>query len=110
MKLLFDHNLSPYLVERLAGLYPGSAHPLAVGLERAADTESWSYARKYEFTIVTRDADYAEFSVLQTAPPKVIWLRMGNRSTSQIETALRASCEAIAEFHTDPTGFVLALL
>jgi predicted nuclease of predicted toxin-antitoxin system len=37
MKLLFDQNLSPRLVERLSDLYPDSVHVQAVGLDRALD-------------------------------------------------------------------------
>ena len=32
MKLLFDQNLSPKLVNRLADLFPGSGHVQSVGL------------------------------------------------------------------------------
>jgi len=38
--LLFDQNLSPRLVERLADLLP-STHVSLVGLERASDQELW---------------------------------------------------------------------
>ncbi|HMU43268.1 MAG TPA: DUF5615 family PIN-like protein [Ignavibacteriaceae bacterium] len=34
MKLLFDQNLSPKLVESLKGLYSGSIHVQEVGLEK----------------------------------------------------------------------------
>jgi predicted nuclease of predicted toxin-antitoxin system len=37
LKLLFDQNLSPGLVERLADLYPGSTHVYSMGLDRASD-------------------------------------------------------------------------
>ncbi|MGK7942688.1 MAG: DUF5615 family PIN-like protein, partial [Crocosphaera sp.] len=33
MKLLFDHNLSPSLVNRLADLYPNSNHLYLMGLD-----------------------------------------------------------------------------
>jgi predicted nuclease of predicted toxin-antitoxin system len=37
MKLLFDQNLSPRLVERLASIYPGSSHVEKVGLGKELD-------------------------------------------------------------------------
>ena len=37
MKLLFDQNLSPKLVHRLADLFPDSSHVQLVGLDRAGD-------------------------------------------------------------------------
>ena len=109
MKLLFDENLSPYLVERLADLYPDCVHVREVGLERAPDEAVWNYARANAFTIVTQDADFGEMSVLLDSPPKVIWLRRGNCSSSEIETILRAHYEAIVAFHNDPQEAVLAL-
>ena len=109
MKLLLDENLSPYLVERLADLYPDCVHVREVGLERAPDEAVWNYARANAFTIVTQDADFGEMSVLLDSPPKVIWLRRGNCSSSEIETILRAQYEAIVAFHNDPQEAVLAL-
>jgi hypothetical protein len=37
MKLLFDHNLSPSLVNLLRDLYPDSIHLYTLGLERVQD-------------------------------------------------------------------------
>lgn len=42
MRLLFDHNLSPRLVHRLADLYPSTSHVLLVGLDRASDLTVWT--------------------------------------------------------------------
>jgi predicted nuclease of predicted toxin-antitoxin system len=53
VKLLFDENLSPRLVVRLADLYPDSVHVRDVGLERAKDEAAWSYARENDLMIVT---------------------------------------------------------
>lgn len=109
MKLLFDENLSPRLVELLTDLYPGCAHVKGVGLERASDETVWNYARTNAFPIVTQDADFGEMSVLLDSPPKVIWLRRGNCSTGEIETILRARYDAVVAFHNDPEEAVLAL-
>jgi len=57
MKLLFDHNLSPRLVNRLADVYPSSQHIFLLGLEQAEERVVWEYARQYEFVLVTRDSD-----------------------------------------------------
>ncbi len=45
MKLLFDQNLSPRLVHRLADLYPNSTHVADVSLDRAFDKDIWTYAQ-----------------------------------------------------------------
>ena len=59
MKLLFDANLSPKLVTRLAELFPGLAHVFDTGLGRLTpDTAIWDYAAQNGFTIVTADSDF----------------------------------------------------
>jgi predicted nuclease of predicted toxin-antitoxin system len=79
--LVFDHNLSPKLVDRLNDLYPSSTHVDYVGLGTATDAEVWSFAHVNDLMIVTKDADFSELIVLRGFPPKVIWIRRGNCST-----------------------------
>nr|WP_226889122.1 DUF5615 family PIN-like protein [Nostoc sp. MG11] len=54
MKLLFDHNLSPRLVDQLADIYPNSQHLFLIGLDKADDQSVWEYARQSGFTVVTK--------------------------------------------------------
>lgn len=103
MRLLFDHNLSPRLPRRLDTLFPGSAHVAEADLERVSDLEVWTYARVNGFAIVTKDSDFGDLSVVQGFPPKVIWLRLGNCTTREVEAALRAARGAITAFLNDPT-------
>ena len=109
MKLLFDHNLSPRLVNRLADIYPDSQHIFLLGLEQAEDRVVWEYAREYEFVLVTRDTDFNELSVLRGFPPKVIWIRRGNCATHQIEEILRIHLEDIRAWISNPRLGVLTL-
>jgi predicted nuclease of predicted toxin-antitoxin system len=44
MKLLFDHNLSPRLVDRLADLFPGSTHLYTLDMDRDEDRQVWIYS------------------------------------------------------------------
>ena len=60
MKLLFDHNLPPLLVSRLADLFPHSQHVFVLGLDRAGDWEIREYARQSGYLIVTKDADFSD--------------------------------------------------
>jgi len=89
VKLLFDQNLSPSLVDSLADIYPESVHVQSVGLDRADDKAVWEFARRHNLVIVTKDADFQESSLISGAPPKVVWIRRGNCSTSEIESILR---------------------
>ncbi|MBW4581400.1 MAG: DUF5615 family PIN-like protein [Tildeniella nuda ZEHNDER 1965/U140] len=109
MKLLFDQNLSPRLVNRLSDLYPASQHVFFIGLDQAGDHTLWEYANQNDFTVVTRDSDFSELNILRGFPPKVIWIRRGNCSTNQIEEMLRSHNKNIKQFHEDPNLGVLAL-
>jgi predicted nuclease of predicted toxin-antitoxin system len=109
LKLLLDHNLSHKLVARLADLYPGSTQTRLLGYARASDPEIWFHARTHGFVIVSKDDDFPELAVLRGAPPKVIWLRIGNCSSAAVERLLRANHEAIEAFLADPERVVLEL-
>ena len=109
MKLLLDENLSSRLVPRLADLFPDSTHVRDVGLRAADDPSVWDYARQNGFLIVSKDADMHDLSLLFGDPPKVIWLRLGNCSTAQVENLLRREYEAIKAFYEDNTVSLLAL-
>ena len=89
MKLLFDQNLSHRLAAALDDLFPGSAQVRPLGLDRADDAVVWRHAADKDFAIVTLDSDFADLSALRGAPPKIVWLRCGNRSTAEVEAILR---------------------
>ncbi|MGB3536120.1 MAG: DUF5615 family PIN-like protein [Microcoleaceae cyanobacterium] len=101
MKLLFDHNLSPRLVNRLADIFPNSNHLFLLELEQVSDQEVWHYAGEHDYMIVTKDSDFNEIVILLGFPPKVIWIRRGNCSTREIETILRTNFIDIENFHQD---------
>jgi len=109
VKLLVDENLSPQIATAFQGDFPGSTHVHWVGLGSAPDDEIWRYARDQEFTIVTRDADYHERSLFSGFPPKVIWIRIGNATTADIEAALRSHRDAIRQLEADPGLAVLVI-
>ena len=94
MNLLFDENLSPRLAERLADVFPGSVHVHECGLGSGDDDAIWQYAKENGFTIVSKDSAFQERSVLQGFPPKFIWLRAGNCTSTEIETRLWAAARS----------------
>ncbi|QQR55186.1 DUF5615 family PIN-like protein [Candidatus Peregrinibacteria bacterium] len=101
MKLLFDQNLSYKLVNELADLFPGSKHVRLLGLEEASDEEIWDYAEREEFTIITQDSDFNERGLLFGHPPKIIWLRCGNRRSKEIKMLLTKNLKTIMSFCQD---------
>lgn len=109
MKLLLDHNISHKLVARLADIFPGSTQTRLLNLGRTNDPQLWLIAQTHGFIFVTKDSDVAELAILRGAPPKVIWLRMGNCTSAAVEQTLRANIEAITELTRDPDQVVLEL-
>ena len=109
MKRLFDHNLSPALVNRLGDLYPESSHLFKLGLDRAIDTEVWDHAKQEGFIIVTKDSDFNDLCFLKGFPPKVIWIRRGNCKTSEIEEILREHYKDIQQLYLDSSTGIMTL-
>ena len=109
MKLLLDQNLSPQLCGALSDLWTDIIHVRDVGLHNAADAVVWEYAAAHEFTIVSKDSDFNNLSFLFGAPPKVIWMRVGNCSTGDIEQLVRARHSDILAFSRDANSALLAL-
>jgi predicted nuclease of predicted toxin-antitoxin system len=60
-------------------------------------------------TIVTKDADFHQRSFLFGHPPKVVWVRCGNASTSVIEQLLRDRHIDLIQFSTNAEGALLLI-
>ena len=109
MKLLYDQNLSHRLVEQLATDFPDSLHVRDVGLEQAVDPQVWTYAATGGFTIVSKDTDFQQRALLYGHPPKVIWVRLGNCSTTAVAMLLRFHRETILTFEFDSSASLLVI-
>jgi predicted nuclease of predicted toxin-antitoxin system len=93
----------------LANLYPGCVHVGGRGLGRGSDRAIWQHALDHRLIIVTKDEDFQRFSVLYGAPPKVIWIRLGNCSTPDIVRLLTERRDEIDRFGVDQEAAFLAL-
>ena len=107
MKLLLDQNLPRSLVAPLRSAFPESDHVLAFGLARATDREIFRFARENGFSIVSKDSDFRQLSFVFGAPPKVIWLRIGNRSADEIRRILSRFTQRILNFESEPESFLI---
>jgi predicted nuclease of predicted toxin-antitoxin system len=107
VKLLFAENLSPKLTGVPSDVYPNSTHVRDVGLARADDALVWEYAATHGFTIVSKDADFHQHSFVRGHPPKVVWIRRGNCSTSEVAHILRENRAEVVAFERDPDGAFL---
>jgi predicted nuclease of predicted toxin-antitoxin system len=95
------------LVRDLADLYPGSTHVLSVGLEGSLDISIWAHAAAGGFLLVSKDEDFHRLSVLRSFPPKVVWIRLGNSSTAEIERLLRSRYDQLVAFAShEETAFI----
>jgi len=110
MKLLFDQNIS-FRIERLLPelTFGESCHVKSVGLFNKDDVEIWQYAQRNGFTIVTFDADFSDLLTVKGFPPKVVWLRTGNLTTSELADLLAYNFLKINTFLTDPERGCLEL-
>lgn len=109
MKLLFDHNLAQRLVVDLADVYANSQHVHILGMSTASDEAIWLYAQQHGMVIVSKDSDFYYRSMLRGHPPKVIWIRLGNCTTTQVADLLRLRYASLQVFEQDPSASFLAL-
>ncbi len=103
MKLLFDENLSPKLPSLLATHFPGSSQVRECGLLGQTDEDVWESASTNGFTIVSKDSDFQQRSLLCGHPPKIVWLRIGNCTRQQVVQLITTHAPDIHAFEADPT-------
>jgi len=109
MKLFFDENLSPTLVQHLSQQYPESSHVRGAQLVGRSDHRIWDYCKKNDFIIASKDTDFRERSFTEGFPPKVIWLDVGNAGTTTIANLLRREHRRVARFATQSSTSLLIL-
>ena len=109
MRLLFDQNLSPRLREALRDLFPDSLHVRDIGFESADDESVWEYAGDRALVVVSKDSDFRQLSFTRGHPPKVVWIRRGNCTTSELESILRERYHDLIAFYEDEQSTFLAL-
>lgn len=98
MKFLFDQNISYRILRQLPDKLKDSTHVKTEKLINAPDREIWEFAKQNNFTIVTQDSDFNDLNSLYGFPPKIIWIRAGNITTSDIIDLLLDYFNDIVEF------------
>lgn len=101
MKLLLDENLSRHIVVSFASSEIEMAHISDFGLESATDQQIWDFAKDNGYAIVSKDADFHHMSFALGAPPKTIWLKLGNCSTRELTDCLRRDLQSVKKFLDD---------
>ena len=98
MRLLLDENLSESVLPAIVDLYPESLHVRLLGAGGAPDDVVWRLAKEHGCVLVTRDEDFLRLSIVRGAPPKVVWLAVGNCSNQEVIRLLRTRHQNIHEF------------
>jgi len=109
VKFLIDENLSDKLVVRLQKDYPGTQHVKQLDLSEEPDATNWERAKKGAFILLTQDDDFVELCTLNGAPPKVIHLALGNRTTREWMEILDTNKEQIRIFVSDKEATLLVI-
>ena len=109
MRLLFDENLASSLPALVADMFPGAVHLRDIGMRGADDAEIWKYAAIHGFTLVTKDDDFRELSILRGAPPKLVMIGLGNCATREVAMLLRDRAAQMAAFANDTSAAMIEL-
>lgn len=109
MRLLLDEQLSPRLTQLLADLFPLSVHVLEILGGGASDQAVWHAASEHGCLLVTKDEDFHRLSVIRGAPPKVVWIRLGNCTTEGVASLLRLHYPQIERFAEHEEATFLAI-
>jgi predicted nuclease of predicted toxin-antitoxin system len=109
MKLLLDENLSSRIVPQIIDLFPGSAHVNFHGLDHTDDGVIWEFASANGYTIVSKDHDFFQRSLLYGAPPKFLYLKVGNCATRDVTALIRSHPDLIRAFIRDPASSLMIL-
>jgi predicted nuclease of predicted toxin-antitoxin system len=76
-------------------------------MKAAADPEIAKCALSESLTIVSKDADFLALRlVLSGEHLRMVWIRLGNGSTDQVDAALRARRVAIEALAHDPSRVI----
>ena len=109
MRLLFDEQLSEDLLALLADLFPESWHVRGLGMGGSSDSAIWQIAKERNCILVTKDEDFHRLSVTRGAPPKVVWLRLGNCTTDEVAHVIRHHVTDLRHFAEQEEATVLEL-
>lgn len=88
MKLLLDANLSWRLKKSIKDDFDNVNHILDFFPHNEKDSVIWEFAKTNDFTIITNDLDFLNLLFAKGFPPKIVLLKIGNTSTSNISNIL----------------------
>lgn len=109
MKFLIDQNLPPQLRRVLEGRFPGTQHVIHLRLDKTRDQVLWRYATEHGFALMTQDDDFHQRSMLNGAPPKVVYLANAQGDAPGLAAFIARNIETLAAFMEDAEASLLIL-
>ncbi len=91
MEIWLDAHISPLIATWIQSEFSISCYPVRdLQLRDAADAEIFQAAKdKGDVIILTKDNDFLDLLDRLNAPPKIIWLRLGNCSNQTMKEFLK---------------------
>ncbi len=90
MTLWLDAHLSPALARRIEEIVECQVVPIRdLGLREATDAEIFASAKLNNAVILTKDSDFGQLVQRFGPPPRVVWIRTGNRSNVEMIAILK---------------------
>ena len=100
IRLIADENISWRLKKHLPDWEILPYNEISTG-NRLTDFMIWQFAKSNNYVILTFDEDFSEIQNIYNYPPKIIWLRTGNVSTTMIAALLKSLQKEIEKFLDD---------
>lgn len=97
MKFLVDAQLPLALADWLRDRGHAASHVAEIGLLSATDHEIWAAALGSESILITKDRDFAEWTVARDPAPQVVWVRIGNARNPSLIARLETAWDQIQE-------------
>ena len=85
-------------------------HVRDCGLKGFPDDDVWEYARDNGFTVVSKDSDSYQRSLLYGHPPKLVWLSIGNCNRDILVALITKYKEQIYLLDSSPSESILVIL
>lgn len=108
MRLIADENIS-WRLKKLIPQWEILPSNEIKSSKRLTDFAIWEFAKANQYSIIPFDEDFSELQNIFSYPPKIIWLRTGNITTTAIADLLLASEKNIRNFLNDDESGVYEL-
>ena len=93
-----DAHLSPEIIQFIETTFGDECHHvIELGDMTISDKEIYKRLQKPGNVVITKDKDFRDLQERLSAPPQIIWLRMGNTSNTRLKEVLTSSFEQTKE-------------